>query len=85
MEKFKMTDMGNVPRVLGKQITRDREKKTSTISEEEYTKSTFERFGMANCKPVGTPGFGSEFQLNNRQRRCSPRRRLRGTKPLQAR
>ena len=61
MEKFKMTDMGNVPRVLGKQITRDREKKTSTISEEEYTKSTFERFGMANCKPVGTPGFGSEL------------------------
>ena len=31
-----------------------------TISQE-YTKSILERFGMANCKPVGTPGFGSEL------------------------
>ena len=61
MEKFKMTDMGDVSLVLGMQITRDREKKTLTISQEEYTKSILERFGMANCKPVGTPGFGSEL------------------------
>ena len=58
MEKFKMTDMGNVPRVLGKQITRDREKKTLTTSQEEYTNSILERLSMANSKPVGTPGFG---------------------------
>ena len=58
MEKFKMTDMGDVSPVLGMQITRDREKKTLTISQEEYTKSILERFGMANCKSVGTPGFG---------------------------
>ena len=32
-----------------------------TISQEEYTKSILERFGMANCKLVGTPGFGSEL------------------------
>ena len=43
------------------QITRDREKKTLTISQEEKTKSILERFDMANCKPVGTPGFGSEL------------------------
>ena len=58
-EKFKMADMGDVSLVLGMQITRDWEKKTLTISQE-YTKSILERFGMANCKPVGTPGFGSE-------------------------
>ena len=57
--KFKMTDMGDVSLMLGMQITRDWEKKTLTISQE-YTKSILERFGMANCKPVGTPGFGSE-------------------------
>ena len=56
--KFKMTDMGDVSLMLGMQITRDWEKKTLTISQE-YTKSILERFGMANCKPVGTPGFGS--------------------------
>ena len=59
MDKFKMADMGDVSLVLGMQITRDWEKKTLTISQE-YTKSILERFGMANCKPVGTPGFGSE-------------------------
>ena len=36
MEKFKMTDMGDVSLVLGMQTTRDREKKTLTISQEEY-------------------------------------------------
>ena len=46
--------------MLGMQITRDWEKKTLTISQE-YTKSILERFGMANCKPAGTPGFGSEL------------------------
>ena len=60
METFNVTDMGDVSLVLGMQITRDREKTTLTISEE-YTKSILERFGMANCKPVGTPGFGSEL------------------------
>ena len=56
-----MTDIGDVSLVLGMQITRDREKKSLTISQEEYTKSILERFGMANCKLVGTPGFGSEL------------------------
>ena len=60
MEKFK-TDMGDVSRGVGMQITRDREKKTLTISQEQHTKSILERFGMVNCKPVRTLGFGSEF------------------------
>ena len=56
-----MTDMGDLSLVLGMQITRDRETKTLTISQEEYTKSILERLGMANCKPVVTSGFGSEL------------------------
>ena len=31
------------------------------ISQEEYTKSILERFGMGNSKPVCTTGFGSEL------------------------
>ena len=54
MEKVKMTGVGDVSLVLGMQITRDREKKTLMISQEECTKSILERFGTANCKPVGT-------------------------------
>ena len=61
MENFKMTDMGDVSLVLGMQITRDREKKTLTIRQEEHTESILKRLGMANCKPVVTSGFGSEL------------------------
>ena len=61
MDQFKMTDMGDVSLVLGMQVTRDRQGKTLTISQENYTKSILERFGMADCKPSSTPGFGSEL------------------------
>ena len=37
MDWFKMTDMGDVSRVLGLQVTRNRVGKTLTIDQEEYT------------------------------------------------
>ena len=61
MEKFKMSDLGNVSLVLGMQVTRDRAKGSLTISQESYTASILERFGMGNCKPLSTPGYGSEL------------------------
>ena len=59
-----MTDMGDVSLVLGMQVTRDRQQTTIAISLENYTRSILERFGMADCKPVSTPGFG---QLSTNQ------------------
>ena len=47
--------------MLGKQVRRDRQGKTLTICEENYTKSILERFGMPDCKPSSTPGFGCEL------------------------
>ena len=61
MDQFKMTDMGDVSLVLSMQVTRDRQGKKMTISQENCTKSILERFGMADCKPSSTPGFGSEL------------------------
>ena len=61
MEKFKMSDLGNVSLVLGMQVTRDRAKGSLTISQESYTESILERFGMGNCKLMSTPGYGSEL------------------------
>ena len=61
MDHFKMTDMGDVSLVLSMQATLDRNGKTSTISQDNYTKSILERFGMADSKPSSTPGFGSEL------------------------
>ena len=61
MERFKMTDMGDVSLVLGVQVTRDGQDKTLNISQENYTKSILEKFCMANCKPTSTPGYGPEL------------------------
>ncbi|CAB1109543.1 unnamed protein product [Ectocarpus sp. CCAP 1310/34] len=64
-QRFKMTDMGEVKLVLGMEIKRDRNQGTLTISQEAYSKSILERFGMSECKPTSTPGYGSE--LSNKQ------------------
>ena len=64
-QRFKMTDMGAVSLVLGKEIQRDLERGTLTISQEAYSKSILARFGMSECKPTNTPGYGPE--LSNQQ------------------
>ena len=64
MSRFSMTDMGDVSLVLGMGVTRDREKGTVTITQENYTKSLLERYGMANCNPAYTPGVGKELSLD---------------------
>ena len=48
-QRFKMTDMGEASLVLGIEIKRNRELGTLTISQQEYTKSILERFGMSGC------------------------------------
>ena len=60
-KRFKMTDMGEASLVLGMEIKRDREAGTLTISQEAYCKSILQRFGMSDCKPTSTPGYGSEI------------------------
>ena len=46
-QRFKMTDTGAVSLVLGMEIKRDLERGTLTISQEAYSKSILERFGMS--------------------------------------
>ena len=60
-DNFQMSDLGDVSLVLGMQVTRDREKGTLTISQEDYTKSILARFGMENSKPSSIPGTDSEL------------------------
>ena len=60
-----MTDKGEASLVLGIEIKRDRQLGTLTISQEAYSKSILERFGMSDCKPTSTPGYGPE--LSNKQ------------------
>ena len=51
--------------MLGIEIKRDRQLSTLTISREAYSKSILNRFGMSDCKPTSTPGYGPE--LSNKQ------------------
>ena len=55
MSRFSMTDVGDVSLVLRMGV-RDREKGTVTITQEKYTKSLLERYGMASCNSTYTPG-----------------------------
>ena len=73
MNRFLMADMGNVSLVLGMGVTRDREKGTVTITQEKYAKSLLERYGMASCNSMYTPGAGKELSLNQPEDRLLAR------------
>ena len=45
-------------------VTCDREKRTVTITQDKFTKSLLERYGMGNCNSTHTPGVGSELFLD---------------------
>ena len=60
-QHFKMTDMGAVSLVLGLEAKGDLARGTLTISQQAYSKSIRERFGMSECKPTNTPGYGPKL------------------------
>ena len=62
---FAMTDMGEVSHLLGEKVTRDYKQGTISISQVNYVNSIVETFGMKDCNPVHTPGYGCE--LSNQQ------------------
>lgn len=64
MGRFPMTGMGDASLVLGVGVIRYRRKGTVTISQEKYTNSFLERYGMANCNPAYTLVVGKEVSLN---------------------
>ena len=78
MVRFQMTGMGDFSLVLGMEVTRDRQNKTLTISQENCTKSVLEKFGMANCKPASTSGYGPELPPNSRRTLFRTRKRRNG-------
>ena len=64
MHRFKMTSMGDMSRVLGINVARNREKGTITINKRDSMEDVIERFGIYDCKPMYTPGVGPELSLN---------------------
>ena len=64
MDRFEMTDMGDVSRVLGMNVTRDREEGIITINQKDYTEDIIQRYGMRGFNPAYTPGVGPELPLD---------------------
>ena len=59
-----MTGLGVVSKVLGMNVTRDRESRTVTIDQKDYTEDIFERYGTTNCNVALTPGVGPYIALD---------------------
>ena len=62
--RFEMTGLGDMSKVLGLNVTRDRENRTVTIDQKDYTEDILERYGMINCNVALTPGVGPYISLN---------------------
>ena len=77
MSRFSITDMGEVLLMLGVGVASDRDKGTVTITQDNYTKSPQERYGMRNCNPNYTPGVGSELFLNQPKKLLSKKKKHR--------
>jgi len=52
---FKLRDLGATSFLLGIEITRNRPDRKLYLSQKQYILNKLEEFGMADCKPVGTP------------------------------
>ena len=63
MDRFETTNMGDVSRMLGMNVARDREKGKITI-DQKYSTQDVERFSTKDCNPAFTPGVRPELLLN---------------------
>ena len=60
-----MKDMGAAGVMVGIKITRDKANAKLFVSHLEYANTLFERFGMSESKPVGTPMDKTYFNLSH--------------------
>jgi hypothetical protein len=65
-KEFDMKDLGPAKKILGMQITRDKQKGTLQLSQGEYINRVLQRFNMGNAKLVSTP-LASHFRLSKEQ------------------
>ena len=61
IDRFEMTDLGDVSKVFGMDVTRDRENGMISIDQKGYTEEILEHYGMTNCSVACTPGVGPEI------------------------
>ncbi|KAL4029866.1 hypothetical protein IC575_008094 [Cucumis melo] len=64
--EFEMKDLGELKRILGMDVKRDKEKGLLTISQESYVIKLLEKYNMSDSKAVSTP-LASHFRLSSSQ------------------
>ena len=64
MDRFEMTDMGDLSRILGMNFTRGREEGIITINHKNYTDDIIQCYGMQGCNSAYTPGVRPEISLS---------------------
>ena len=62
--KFKMSLMGPVENILGMKVTRDRSKKTITLSQEFYAKEACKKFGITKSSDVRSLPLRPDIKLS---------------------
>jgi hypothetical protein len=64
-EAFKIKDMGPVHTMLGMLVTRDRARRTMTITQSKFVADLLERHGMGDCSAVASPMVpGTKVELD---------------------
>ena len=58
-KRFNMKDLGDLTRILGMEIKRDRRARTLEVTQQTYTETMLRRFGMEDSKPIGSPAEGT--------------------------
>ena len=64
--EFDIKDLGASKKILGMEISRDRDTKILWLSQADYVKKVLERSSMENAKPVSTP-LANHFHLSTLQ------------------
>ena len=59
-KEYDVKDLGKLSVILSMKWTRNREERTSFLSQQAYAEEILERFTMSDCKSAGTPGVNLE-------------------------
>ncbi|KAI3790253.1 hypothetical protein L2E82_03169 [Cichorium intybus] len=63
-KEFEMTDLGPAKKILGMEITRNRQHGKLYLSQKRYIEKVLQRFNMHKAKPVSTP-LAAHFKLSS--------------------
>jgi hypothetical protein len=78
-KSFKMKDLGNLEECLGVRIEKNLKTRTIRLNQTKHVQKLLDRFGMSECKPVGTPlEMNARYEKSREQNANHPYQELIG-------